>query len=222
MAVPVGRDALTRAHPASLPDMGELLLLRHGSTEWSVAGKHTGRTDIPLTADGEAEARAWSPDLSERAFACVLASPLQRAVRTAELAGLAVSALESDLQEWDYGPAEGRTTAEMRTVQPDWDVWRDVIGPPGETLAEVGARCDSVLARVAAPLRDGDVMLVAHGHLLRVLASRWIGLEPGAGALLGLDAGTLSVLGHERARPVLRRWALLPPAPGWPNPLGPG
>lgn len=190
---------------------GELLLLRHGQTEWSESGRHTGHTDIPLTPEGERLAARWAPVLRGREFRAVLCSPRQRARRTAELAGLRVTAVDGDLAEWDYGAVEGRTTAELRAERPGWDIWADGVGAGGETLAHVGDRADLVLARVAGPLAGGDVMLVAHGHLLRILAARWLGLEPAAGALLLLDAGTLSVLGHERERPVLHAWGLQPP-----------
>ena len=195
--------------------MGELLLMRHGQTAWSETGRHTGRTDVPLTAEGEATAARWLPVLGARRFVRVLSSPLLRARHTAELAGLRVDATDDDLAEWDYGMAEGRTTPELRGEHPGWDVWRDGVrldgSTAGETLADVAARADAVLARVAAPLAEGDVALVAHGHLLRVLSARWLGLAPEAGALLRLDAGCVAVLGHERDRRVLHAWGLQPP-----------
>jgi len=192
------------------------MVLRHGQTEWSLSGQHTGRTDVELTPRGEAEAAAWAPELAGRAFAAVLCSPLRRATRTAELAGLTGTVLDPDLQEWDYGPVEGRTTAEVREQWPGWDLWTDGVaavggGPDtarGETLAEVGARCDRVLDRVLPLLERGDVALVAHGHLLRVLAARWLRLEPGAGALLPLDPAATGVLGHERERRVVQAWGV--------------
>ena len=200
----------------SLRPMGELLLLRHGETAWSAQGRHTGRTDIPLTAAGEDRASAWSAVLRGRRFVAVLTSPLVRARRTAELAGLVATGIDPDLAEWDYGPAEGRTTAEIRTEQPGWDIWHDGPGPGGEPLAAVGARCDRVLARVHPLLAEGDVAVVAHGHLLRILGARWAGWEPAAGAALGLDAATLCVLAHERERRVIRRWGVSPPTQGVP------
>jgi probable phosphoglycerate mutase len=191
--------------------MGELILLRHGQTEWSRAGKHTGRTDVPLTAAGEAAAAALVPALARRAVRAVFTSPAQRAVRTAEIAGLTSAKLDPDLQEWDYGGYEGMTTAEIRAERPGWYLWRDGVipgdaGHPGETIDQVAARADAVLARVTPLLADGDVALVSHGHLLRVLTARWLGLEPAAGRLFRLDTGTLSTLGTEHGEPVISSW----------------
>lgn len=195
--------------------MGDLLLVRHGETEWSRDGRHTGRTDLPLTDAGEEQARALVPMLAERRIATVLCSPLRRAVRTAELAlpGRRGTVLEPRLQEWDYGGHEGLTTAEIRAERPGWDLWHDGVpagapGHPGETLAAVGHRCDEVLAVADAALHeaDGDVLLVAHGHVLRVLTARRLGQHPAAGALYRLQTATLSVLGTEHDRPVLLGW----------------
>ena len=190
---------------------GRLLLVRHGQTEWSRTGRHTGRTDVALTDEGEAQARAlggWSAGLKPHR---VLVSPLQRARRTAELAGLRETAVDEDLVEVDYGGYEGRTTAEISDeLGREWSVWRDGMVPgnsPGETLAAVGARVDRVLERVRPRLRDGDVALVAHGHVLRILTARWLGLAPEAGSLFALPAGSYGVLGHEHRRPVLTAWA---------------
>lgn len=204
--------------------MGDLLLVRHGETEWSRDGRHTGRTDLPLTGTGEEQARALVPLLAGRRIATVLCSPLRRAVRTAELAlpGRRGTVLEPRLQEWDYGGYEGLTTAEIRDGRPGWDLWHDGVpagapGHPGETLAAVGRRCDEVLAVADAALRaaagsaghtDGDVLLVAHGHVLRVLTARRLGQHPAAGALYRLETATLSVLGTEHDRPVLLGWNL--------------
>ena len=162
--------------------MGELILLRHGQTEWSRAGRHTGRTDIPLTPAGEAAAESLAPALAARNIVAVFTSPAQRAVRTAELAGLHGAKPDPDLQEWDYGGYEGITTAQVRAGRPGWYLWRDGVVPgdaehPGEAVAEVGARADAVLARVRPLLGEGDVALVSHAHLLRVLTARWLGLE---------------------------------------------
>jgi broad specificity phosphatase PhoE len=182
----------------------EVVLVRHGETEWSRTGKHTGRTDVPLTEAGREEARALGQALENRAFALVLTSPLSRAAETCRLAGLGEVAKErEDLREWDYGAYEGRTTAEIRQERPGWTLWRDGV-PGGETPAEVGARAD----RVIAELRDagGDAAVFAHGHLLRVLAARWLGLEPVLGRLLALDTATLSALGYERETAVVRFW----------------
>ncbi|SEP05745.1 probable phosphoglycerate mutase [Trujillonella endophytica] len=191
---------------------GEIVVLRHGQTEWSRSGQHTGATDLPLLPEGEERARALAPRLGERTFAEVWSSPLQRARRTAELAGLAVTAVDPDLVELDYGGYEGRTTAEISDeLGRAWSVWRDPVVPgntPGETLAQVAARVDRVLARARARLDDGDVALVAHGHVLRVLTARWLGLGPEAGALFALPAGAYGLLGHEHARPVLSGWGL--------------
>lgn len=188
--------------------VGEIVVLRHGQTEWSLSGKHTGVTDLPLLPEGEDQARAVGAALEGRAFVEVLVSPRLRARRTAELAGLTATAVDEDLVELDYGDHEGRTTAEISAeLGREWSVWRD---PPagGETLAAVGERVDRVLDRVRPRLADGDVALVAHGHVLRVLTARWLGLAPADGALFALPAGGYGVLGHEHARPVLRGWAL--------------
>jgi broad specificity phosphatase PhoE len=199
--------------------MGQLILLRHGETEWSASGRHTGRTDIPLDAHGEAAAAKLAPLLARRRIGAVLTSPASRAVRTAELAGLHHPVVDLDLQEWDYGGYEGRTSEQIRAERPGWYLWRDGVTPgdeahPGETVGQVGGRADAVLGRVRPLLADpdsADVVLVAHGHLLRVLAARWLGLEPDAGRLLRLDTGTASLLGAEHEHPVLVRWNM-PPA----------
>jgi probable phosphoglycerate mutase len=198
--------------------MGELILLRHGETQWSRAHRHTGRTDIPLTPAGEAAAAALAPDLAARPITAVFASPARRAVRTAELAGLTITKEDPDLREWDYGGYEGRTTSEIRADRPGWYLWRDGViagdaDHPGETLSQVGSRADAVLSRVRPLLSDGDVALVAHAHLLRVLTARWLGLAPADGRLLSLETGTLSALGTEHDEPVIRTWNL-PPACG--------
>jgi broad specificity phosphatase PhoE len=195
--------------------MGELILLRHGETEWSRALRHTGRTDLPLTAAGEAAARALAPALAARPIRAAFSSPAQRAVRTASLAGLTDVKEDPDLWEWDYGGYEGRTTAEIRAERPGWYLWRDGVIPgdadhPGETIAQVGARADAVLGRVRPLLAEGDVALVSHGHLLRVLTARWLGLEPAAGRLFRLDTGTLSALGSEHSQPVISSWNVPP------------
>lgn len=185
----------------------EIVLVRHGETEWSKAGRHTGRTNVPLTEQGRREAEAVGAALRERQFALVLTSPLARAAETCRLAGLAERAVARDeLQEWDYGEYEGRKTIDIRREHPGWTVWNDV--PGGETLAEVGARADRVLEELREA--TGDVAVFAHGHLLRVLAARWLGLEPGAGRLLALDPGSISVLGYERETAVLRSWNTRP------------
>jgi len=197
--------------------MGELILLRHGETEWSRALRHTGRTDLPLTAAGETAAAALAPALAARSIRAAFSSPAQRAVRTASLAGLTDVKQDPDLWEWDYGGYEGRTTADIRAERPGWYLWRDGVIPgdaahPGETITQVAARADAVLARVTPLLADGDVALVSHGHLLRVLTARWLRLEPAAGRLFRLDTGTLSTLGTEHGEPVISSWNV-PPIP---------
>jgi probable phosphoglycerate mutase len=203
--------------------MGDLILLRHGETEWSRAGRHTGRTDIPLTPAGEAAAASLAPALAGRDIAAVFTSPAQRAVRTAELAGLDGAKPDPDLQEWDYGGYEGRTTAQIRAGRPGWYLWRDGVVPgdgqhPGEAVAEVGARADAVLARARPLLTEGDVVLVSHAHLLRVLTARWLGLDPAGGRLFRLDTGTLSTLGSEHDYPVILTWNVPVSAAGSPPP----
>ena len=179
-----------------------IVLARHGETEWSASGQHTSRTDIPLTERGREAARALSTRLATHEFALVLASPRRRARETAELAGFAPG-LEPDLTEVDYGSYEGRTTPEIRERRPGWTLWADGT-PDGESLAAAGARADRVLARAQAA--GGDVLLFAHGHILRVLAARWLGLPPERGASFALGTATLSELGFERESRVLERW----------------
>ncbi len=192
--------------------MGEIVVLRHGQTEWSRSGQHTGVTDVPLLPEGEERARTLAPALARRDLVEVWVSPRQRARRTAELAGLTATAVDEDLVELDYGAYEGRTTAEIsESLGRPWSVWRDPIEAgetPGESIEAVGRRVDRVLDRARARLDDGDVALVAHGHVLRVLTARWLDLEPAAGALFALPAGAYGVLGHEHARPVLTGWGL--------------
>ena len=195
--------------------MGELIVLRHGETEWSRDLRHTGRTDVPLTPAGEAAAAALAPALAARKIRANFTSPARRAVLTAALAGLTGATTDPDLQEWDYGGYEGRTTADIRAERPGWYLWRDGVIPgdaahPGETIAQVGARADAVLARATPLLADGDVALVSHGHLLRVLTARWLRLEPAAGRLFRLDTGTLSTLGTEHDEPVISSWNVPP------------
>jgi broad specificity phosphatase PhoE len=197
--------------------VAQLILLRHGETEWSMAGRHTGRTDIPLTPHGESVAAELAGTLSRYRIRAAFTSPAKRAVRTAELAGLTGAKPDPDLWEWDYGGYEGRTTAEIQAERPGWYLWRDGVIPgdaahPGESIEQVGARADAVLARVRPLLAtgDGDVVLVAHGHVLRVLTGRWLGLEPTAGRLFRLDTGTVSTLGTEHDQPVITSWNVPP------------
>ncbi|OUC91242.1 histidine phosphatase family protein [Streptosporangium minutum] len=189
--------------------MNEMILLRHGETEWSRDGRHTGRTDLPLTDKGDDQARALAPLVRGRTFGLALVSPALRARRTAELAGLTGYETDSDLWEWDYGGYEGITTPDIRETRPGWFLWRDGVVPgdaehPGESAREVGARADRVIARARAV--DGDVALVAHGHFLRVLCARWLALPPEHGRHFRLDTGTYSRLGYERDEPVVLTW----------------
>jgi broad specificity phosphatase PhoE len=182
----------------------ELVLARHGETEWSRDRRHTSRTDVPLTEPGRREAVLLRDALAAWSFERVLSSPLARALETCRLAGFGDRAeLSDDLVEWDYGEYEGITTARIREERPGWNLWRDGC-PGGETAAEVGRRVDRVIASLDGA--EGDVALFAHGHVLRVLAARWTGLAPEAGALLKLDTGTLSALGYERETRVVTRW----------------
>ena len=195
--------------------MGDLILLRHGQTEWSATGQHTGRTDIPLTARGVADAIELGPMLAGHRIVAAFSSPAARAMRTAELAGIAGSKQDPDLWEWDYGGYEGMTSAQIQRERPGWDLWRDGIIPgdaahPGETVDEVGARTDRVIARTLAYLVDGDVVLVAHGHVLRVLTARWLGLPAADGRLFRLDTGTMSTLSFEHEDPVIATWNARP------------
>jgi len=184
--------------------MAEHLLVRHGQTEWSRDLRHTGRTDIPLTEEGRRQAEALRAFLADREFARVLSSPLSRAAETCRLAGLGDRAeLRDELLEWDYGEYDGLTTAQIRDARPDWSLWRDGC-PGGETAADVGGRVDRLVAELRA--LDGDAVLFAHGHVLRVLGARWVGLEPEGGALLYLSTATVCALGWERETAVIRRW----------------
>ncbi|MER6115221.1 histidine phosphatase family protein [Streptomyces sp. A0642] len=194
--------------------MGELILIRHGETEWSRNGQHTSHTDLPLTPLGERQARALAPLLADRHIALTLVSPSVRARRTAELAGLAAPRITPELREWDYGAYEGITTREIRRTRPSWNLWTDGVAPgpdahPGETPAEVGERADRVLAEVgeaAARAGDEDIVLVAHSHFLRVLTARYLGLTPAEGKLFQLATGAVSRLGTEHGQPVITAW----------------
>ncbi|GAA0383178.1 histidine phosphatase family protein [Streptomyces luteireticuli] len=194
--------------------MAELLLVRHGETEWSRNGRHTSWTDKPLTARGEHQAAVLRPLLAARPVGRVLVSPLARARRTAELAGLRDAGVEPGLVEWDYGGYEGVTTAEIHRTRPDWFLFDDGVVPgpaghPGESPEEAGARADRVLARIGPWLADeggGDVVLVGHAHFLRVLTARRLGLPPAAGALFRLDTGSVGRIGTEHGRPALVAW----------------
>lgn len=191
--------------------MAELVLVRHGETEWSRTGKHTGTTDLPLTDHGRRQAAVLGAELGDRDFALVLASPRRRAQETADLAGLDDRSTDPDLAEWDYGGYEGLTSNEIaEKVGAPWTVFFDGVVPgatPGESLQDVAARAAAVLARVGPVLEDGgDVALVGHGHHLRVLVALWLGLDPEAGAHFVLDAGTVSRLGWYHEVPAVLSW----------------
>jgi len=190
--------------------MSEVVLVRHGETEWSRAGKHTGSTDVELTPEGETQARAVGAELQGRAFALVLSSPLVRARRTAELAGYPAAQVDPDLSEWDYGGYEGLTTGQIRAdLGHPWTVFADGVpagAKPGESLAQVSARADRVVARLRASLTAGDALVFSHGHLLRVLGARWVGADPGFGAHLALNTATIGRLSTEHDVPVLQEW----------------
>lgn len=190
-----------------MPSLPEFWLVRHGETQWSASGRHTGLTDIPLNATGEERARALSRRLAGHTFAQVWTSPLARARRTCELAGFGDAAqVDPDLVEWDYGQYEGITTAQIRQDRPDWSLFRDGC-PGGESLEAIGARADRVIARLREA--DGPAILFSSGHFLRVLAARWLGLDAAYGRLLLLGTASLSILGYEHnnpAEPVLKLW----------------
>lgn len=181
-----------------------LYLIRHGQTDWAKSGQHTGRTDIPLNDCGKEQAQALRPALASLSFAQVLVSPLVRAQATAEIAGLGAQAkVTDDLAEFDYGSYEGITTADIRKQVPGWTVWTHPC-PGGETLAQVQARCQRVID--LACQTPGAVALVAHGHVLRILAATWLGLPATEGRLFMLDTSTLSILGHEREARAIKVW----------------
>lgn len=183
---------------------GEALLIRHGETEWSLSGQHTGSTDIPLTENGARAAQRLGPYLAEQDFSLVLSSPLQRALQTCELAGLGERVqIDPDLKEWDYGAYEGLKPAEIHRQAPGWMIFRDGC-PGGEAPDQVAARTDRVIRRVREA--GGRVALFAHGHVFRVLAARWIGLSPGEGCHFLLDTSTLTILSYYRDIPALKCW----------------
>jgi broad specificity phosphatase PhoE len=182
---------------------GQLWLVRHGETEWSRSGKHTSVTDLELTANGEAVAETLAKPLAAVDFAQVLTSPRRRARRTAELAGFPDAEPDEDLAEWAYGDYEGLTSVEIHETDPEWTIWTHP-SPGGETADEVAARLDRVVARARSI--DGNTLVFAHGHSLRVLAARWLGLDAGDGHLFALDTATISVLDVDRGTPVVRRW----------------
>jgi probable phosphoglycerate mutase len=183
----------------------QVWLVRHGETEWSKSGRHTGRSDIPLTDLGQQQAEALALRLAGRAFALVLTSPRSRAAETAHLAGFSDAVVDPDLGEWDSGEFEGRTTADIRSEIPGWSVW---TGPwrGGETVEQVGLRTDRVIERCLDPGVDGDVLLFAHGHLLRILAARWIHLPADGGRHFALGTATIGILGWERTNRAIETW----------------
>ena len=204
-------EPATHAGGGSAPTAGPLLerqlwLVRHGETEWARLGRHTGRTDIPLTDLGREQALALGRRLAGHPFALVLTSPRSRATDTARLAGFGDAAeIDVDLAEWDYGDLEGRTTADIRTDYPGWTIWTGPW-PNGETADDVAARADRVIARCLDPAVKGDCLLFAHGHVLRVLTARWLGMAPAGGANFALGTATIGILGWERENPVIETW----------------
>ncbi|MDQ6840109.1 MAG: histidine phosphatase family protein [Actinomycetota bacterium] len=191
-----------------MPDPGpEVTLIRHGETSWSARFRHTGRTDLKLSETGEAQAGMLRELLPERPFDVVATSPLRRAQDTAALAGLHVTDIVDDLREWDYGDLEGLTTPQIRQQFPDWTIWSGPW-PGGETALEAAERSDRVVAWILGLPAETRVALVAHGHILRVLAARWLGAEVTTGRMLALDTASVSELGWEHDRPVVRRWNL--------------
>ncbi len=185
----------------------QIFLVRHGETEWSRTGRHTGRTDVPLTEEGKKRAQLLGQTLRDRKLA-VWTSPLARARETCRLAGFNAAEIDDGLREWDYGVFEGRTTLDIRRETPDWSVWLSPIAG-GESLEEVAERARQVITRVTAAT-DGDIGLFAHGHILRILAACWIGLPPATGRFLALDTASISVLGYERRTRVIRQWNFVP------------
>jgi len=190
---------------------GQIVVVRHGETEWSLAGKHTSRTDLPLNDAGRARAAHLPEFFSGRTFSLVMTSPLRRARETCELAGFGDRAvINEDLREWDYGEYEGLTTPEIRESNPSWNLWRDGC-PGGEPPSEVGGRADRALSALAAAASadgdgDGDAIAFAHGHILRVLGARWISMETAFGARIALSAGAVCELGFERETEVFTLW----------------
>jgi probable phosphoglycerate mutase len=207
-----------KQHSSSAPHSArksqEIWLIRHGETEWTLSGAHTGKTDIPLTDAGREKAMAVGRFLGGRRFDLVLSSPLGRALETCRLAGYGdVAETDARLCEWDYGDYEGRTTPDIRKSRPGWFLWTAGV-PNGEAISDVATRADEVLERASAINGSGapSVAMFAHGHILRILAARWLGLAPDCGRLLSLGTGTVSVLGYEREVRVITRWNVEPGA----------
>jgi broad specificity phosphatase PhoE len=183
-------------------------LVRHGETPWSLSGQHTGKTEMELTATGELMAKAIRRELAGHRFDLILTSPRVRARETCRLSGYGEAAgIDDNLQEWDYGAYEGVTSADIMKEAPNWSLWREGV-PGGETIAAVSARADRVIQRAA--VCPGEVALFAHGHILRVLAARWVGLPPDGGRYFSLDAGSISILGYEHKLHVISRWNFIP------------
>ncbi len=201
-------DDADSAHPTVRAD-ARIVLLRHGQTEWSRRGQHTGRTDLELTSIGRQQALSAAQMLAGQAFVQVWTSPLRRAAETATLVGHPDANVDADLAEWDYGEYEGRTTEEVTADRPGWSIWADGV-PGGETLDAVAHRADRVLARALPVLARGDLLLVGHAHQLRILAARWLNLAPSAAALLHLDTASVSSLGYEHSRACLTLWNQVP------------
>jgi len=201
----VGARRTSTSGPAEADLLAQsVVLARHGETEWSLSGRHTGTTDLPLTEEGRRQARALGPRLRGWTFSLVLTSPLQRALETSRLAGYGEQAQQRpDLVEWDYGRYEGLTSRQIEEIHPGWSLWRDG-GPGGEKAADVGRRTDRVIAEVRSV--DGDVLIFAHGHILRVLAARWLAEPPEGGRHYALQTAALSVLSYEHVDPVIRLW----------------
>ncbi len=192
-----------------MPAINHIWLIRHGETPWSLSGQHTGKTEMELTPVGQAMAKAIGRELAGHKFGLVLTSPRIRARETCRLSGYgAVAIIDENLQEWDYGAFEGRKSVEIKHEIPGWSLWRDGVRD-GESLASVGARADQVIR--SAMDCETDVAMFAHGHILRVLAARWLGLPPDGGKYFALDAGTISILGTEHQRPVISQWNMVPP-----------
>ena len=196
---------MTADPAAEIPLERQIWLVRHGETEWARDGRHTGRTDIPLTEVGRSQAGALGRRIGHHPFALVLTSPLSRASETAAIAGFPDAIRDPDLQEWDYGALEGRTTPDIRAELPTWTIWSGPW-PRAETPDEVGARVDRVIARCLDPDVQGDVLLFAHGHLLRILAARWLRLPATSGSMFALGTATIGVLGWDRDNPVIESW----------------
>jgi broad specificity phosphatase PhoE len=199
------------AVPGPIPEGAQLWLIRHGETEWSKSGRHTGRTDLPLTEAGEVQALGLRELLGRVRPVYVMSSPRKRALDTARIAGLSVDTVDDDLVEWDYGDYEGLSTAQIRESVPGWTVWTHVC-PHGETIDEVRARADRALTRAVDHLADGPVVLISHGHFSRVVGARWIGLPARHGSHLALETAAPSLLGTQHDIPVIDRWNMLNPA----------